>query len=89
MGVYVAKKKVMTQELAESFVEAARKLHHSDGQIEIDHANGSEAIKSVSGAETIEGIKEAGGAYVKAYVWVPIDSLSKKALKSSGLGEDN
>ncbi|QGH74781.1 hypothetical protein MAL1_00002 [Bacteriophage DSS3_MAL1] len=56
-----------------AFIRAAFTRMHVDGECEIDHpSDPRHAPAHVSAADDLE---EAGGAYVRAWVWVPLDEV--------------
>ncbi|AMO44059.1 hypothetical protein vBRpoSV10_1 [Ruegeria phage vB_RpoS-V10] len=55
-----------------AFIATADALHGEEGECEIDSPTDALAPLSVSAADDLE---EAGGAYVQAWVWVPLDAL--------------
>lgn len=72
-----AKKTPIPLALIKAFVAAAQDLYQEEGEVEIDvpdSASHADWQKQISTAETIEGLVENGGAYVKAWVWVDLDS---------------
>jgi hypothetical protein len=81
-----AKKKIDAK-LAEAFVAAAHSLFHDEGEIEIDQKGGDDAIAAVSALETLDEIRENGGMYVKAWVWVPYSELPESVQKDYGLDD--
>lgn len=54
----------MTKAEREAYRAAARRLHHRDGECEVDE-----------GATVSASNPPDGGAYVKAWVWVPADEM--------------
>jgi hypothetical protein len=69
----------LTAKQALEFIRAAKRVHEIEGTIEIDDPSENSALDAVSGMETVEEIKEAGGMYVKSWVWVAIDDLHEEA----------
>ncbi|QJA42984.1 hypothetical protein [Phaeobacter phage MD18] len=56
-----------------AFIHAASMQSHVEGECEIDHpTDPRHAPAHVSAADDLE---EAGGAYVRAWVWVPLDEV--------------
>lgn len=53
------------------YVEAARRLHHEDGEVEIDDR------PRISRSEDQDGEQ---GAYVQAWVWVPREEARHKKV---------
>ena len=53
------------------YLEAARRFHHEDGNIEIDEAGVVSAQVRVLAQERERGLED--GAYVRAWIWVPRD----------------
>jgi len=52
-----------------AIVNAAKRLHEEEGELEIDPASDPLPTARVS--------RSTGGAYVLAWVWVPYDSVGK------------
>ena len=68
----------ITQEVAKIFLDRAHAMYEDEGTLEIDR-DIDDPIEQVSIAgETVEGLKVAGGLYVKAWVWVSVNDLSEE-----------
>jgi len=66
----------MSPELAEAFVSTARKLYDDEGSVEVDEYDSGRMQVSAS-----DNIKEEGGAYVQAWVWVKNEGLPEPIRK--------
>ena len=59
---------------AKEYIEAARRLHQQDGEVEIDNLDETEAQAETRVSRSEDGAGECG-AYVKAWVWVNREEL--------------
>jgi hypothetical protein len=67
--------------LKTDLLNAAKKIFEVEGTLEIDSDSVGGISSSVSTGDYVDELKENGGAYVKAWVWVPLDALSETAIK--------
>lgn len=75
--------------MARRFIEVAKEKFEEEGHLEIDEPSGDEsnALLQVSATDTLADVRENGGIYVKAWLWVPIELVegevpTKDNLKS-------
>lgn len=71
----------LAQELADALVNAADENYHDEGTCEI----GDEGV--VVSHNTVASIREAGGSYVQAWVWVSVEELPEPIRKKYKLGD--
>jgi hypothetical protein len=76
----------VTSELAQAFVDSARNQFEDEGRLEIDHSG--DPISQLTDEE-ISAIKERGGCYVKAWVYVDATSLPDAIRLKYGIGEQD
>ena len=82
----MTKPKKLTDEVAAEFIKQAKEMHESEGELEIDEVQDGDALKAVSvAAENIDELNEAGGMYVRAWVWVRNEELSPAVRKKFGI----
>lgn len=67
----------VSEATARIFIKAAHDKFHDEGSVEVDTENDNPLDQVSAFGETVAGLKEAGGLYVKAWVWVPLDELSE------------
>lgn len=70
--------KKLDAKTARAFIDKARDLYEVEGEIEVDDTpeNDSDALAMLSPAgDKLADIRENGGCYVRAWVWVPIEEV--------------